>query len=663
MRAQMQIGPDIPKDGALILGRYRPLFLLGQGGMGDAYLAATDGLGGLGRLVVVKRLRNMSDPQHVGMFLNEARIARQLGHPNIVQTHEVGREGSAHFIVMEYLDGPTLRWLRTAAAAQGGLPWAIEIENLRNVLEGLHYAHELRAPDGRPLQLVHRDLSPENVILTQLGESKILDFGIAKAADSLIQTQAGFIKGKPGHMPPEQLRGKPVDRRADIFSAGVMLFEGLSGRSLWENLSSSVVFGRLLQGDIPAVRELAPQLDDELLGICEKALSADANDRFDSALDMKAALQGYVERHGLVTSRAQVAEFVEPLFRLERDKIDRAIRSQLGQQGVRLSVVAAGPDERIPPPPARARVGAAHRWLAGASLGVCAATAFWIWQGRPHPPAAFPAVVPAPPPIVVQPMKQVETQGERVGRAADQAEARTMPGQVPGAAASGRVRPRRDRPKNPAAADPARPAVRLAMAPSESAVPDDPAPSEASAIIAAAADEPAAIGRAGPMAQPPPAPPEPAPAPPAPATPPDQTPVPRSDVAHGRASAVDPALPPPAAGAIYSSPPRAKLPGPPLPRLFAAENAEQLARMCSRVEAAVVALAGVSAEYARGITAPLQKVAEGDGEIYPVAMYYFIVREAALKHDNATAASALAAAHRDRLILRFKDLPAAEASR
>src|SRR3954469_17310462 len=295
----MWTAPDIPKAPQLVLGKYRLLVKLGQGGMGDVYLAGAEGLGGVGKLVVIKRLRNMEDPQHVAMFLNEARIAKQLSHPNIVQTFEIGREADSHLLVMEYLEGPTLWRLRRLAAERGGVPMAIEIEVLRSVLDGLQYAHELRAPDGKSLKIVHRDLSSENVILTQDGDCKILDFGIAKASDSVVQTQAGFVKGKLHTMPPEQLRGLPVDRRAAVFAAGVMLWEGLSGISLWGNLGNIAISTRLVQGDIPTLRELGPQVPEELRAICESALSAQPEGRFDSALAMKAALMDYAVRNGL----------------------------------------------------------------------------------------------------------------------------------------------------------------------------------------------------------------------------------------------------------------------------------------------------------------------------------------------------------------------------
>jgi hypothetical protein len=453
--------------------------------------------------VVIKRLRNTEDPQHVAMFLDEARIARQLSHPNIVQTFEIGREADAHLLVMEYLPGPTLGRLRRLAAGRGGVPIAIEIEILRGVLEGLHHAHELRAPDGRALKLVHRDLSSENVIVTQDGDCKILDFGIAKAAR--LQTVA-----------PEQLRGLPVDRRADVFAAGVMLWEGLSGTSLWGNLGDIAISTRLVQGDIPPLRELAPQVPEALRAICETALAAQPEGRFDTALAMKAALMDYAGRNGLVVTRAQVAELVGPLFSDERERIDRLLSSQLARPRT---------PRPAPPSPGRKPVRIA---VAAAALG---AGGLWWWHTR---------VPPQPPPAQARP---------------DEAAVRSRP---------------------------------------------------------------------------------------------------RGNEAKGKRAGH---------GAAVFSPAPAKVAPPSLPRVYLPEDGEQLRRMCGRVESAVVTLAGLTPEYAHGITGRFQAQIGAHTEIYPAAMYYFIVREAGLKHDNTTAAAALVDAQRTRAILGLKDFDAIETAK
>jgi eukaryotic-like serine/threonine-protein kinase len=220
----MGMGP-LDSDLTPILGRYHLLGELGHGGMSDIYLACTTQPPDFTRLVVIKRLRNLdARPDTRVAFADEARIARRLRHPNLVQTHEVGIENGQHLIVMEYLHGPTLRQLRRALVVRQGLPPAIEIAIVSRVLAGLHHAHELRDEEGTPLQVVHRDLSAENVVVTQAGEVKVLDFGIAKSNDCLGLTSGGSCKGRLRNMPPEQLRGEPVDRRADIYAAGVLLW-------------------------------------------------------------------------------------------------------------------------------------------------------------------------------------------------------------------------------------------------------------------------------------------------------------------------------------------------------------------------------------------------------------------------------------------------------
>ena len=324
----------------LMLGRYRLLAELGRGGMADVYLAASDGPGGHRQLDVIKRLRNLEDPQHMTMFLDEARIARRLNHPNIVKTYEIGQDAGSHFIAMEYLHGPTLQRLRSAAASRGQrVPWAMEIEILCNVLEGLHYAHELCGPDGRQLHVVHRDLSPENVIVTQSGDCKILDFGIAKAIDSLTHTQAGFIKGKLKNMPPEQLHGHRVDRRADVYAVGVMLWEGLTARPLWGELGNAAIATRLAQGSLPPLQD--PTVPDELREMCARALDVNPERRYASALELRADLLSYVELNNLVITRDQLAEFVEPLFAEERERIDRVVQTLLYAKDP--SVLETGP--------------------------------------------------------------------------------------------------------------------------------------------------------------------------------------------------------------------------------------------------------------------------------------------------------------------------------
>ena len=225
--------PDALKRGT------RLLLELGRGGMGVVYLALAQGPGGFTKLKVIKRLRAeiAEEPRALQMFLDEAKLAARLLHPNIVQTNEVGFDGKHYFLEMEYLEGQAYDALVRRVTAKGvRIPLHEALWILSQTLAGLHHAHELTDADGNPLRVVHRDVSPHNVLVTYEGQVKVLDFGIAKAADSQGETTTGAIKGKATYMSPEQAARKPADRRADIFATGVMMWEALAGKRLWSGL-------------------------------------------------------------------------------------------------------------------------------------------------------------------------------------------------------------------------------------------------------------------------------------------------------------------------------------------------------------------------------------------------------------------------------------------
>ena len=260
------------------VGRYRVLSELGRGGMANVYLAVAQGPGGVSKLVVLKALLPdlSAEPYALSMFLDEARLAAQLNHPNVVQTYEVGTEGDRHVIVMEYLEGQSLSAIsKRADLPVDPLPAPLHLRVIINALEGLHYAHELKAYDGQSLDLVHRDVSPQNVFVTYDGQVKVLDFGIAKAATSSTHTATGIVKGKVAYMAPEQTVGDSVDRRADIYSIGCMLWRVATGKKLWRNTPDVHVMRRVINGDIPTPQSANPSCDDELNRIVMKALAPD----------------------------------------------------------------------------------------------------------------------------------------------------------------------------------------------------------------------------------------------------------------------------------------------------------------------------------------------------------------------------------------------------
>ncbi|HEY3495693.1 MAG TPA: serine/threonine-protein kinase [Polyangiaceae bacterium] len=316
----------------LRVGRYRILSELGRGGMSNVYLAVAHGPGGVNKLVVLKALLpDFSSEQYaLAMFLDEARLAAQLNHPNVVQTYEVGTEGDRHVIVMEYLEGQSLSAVLKRGEQQGDpLSPALHIKIVIAALEGLHYAHELRAYDGAPLQLVHRDISPQNVFVTYDGQVKVLDFGIAKAASSSTHTATGIVKGKIAYMAPEQTIGDTVDRRADIYSIGCMLWAAAVGRKLWKDTPDVHIMRRVINGDVPTPQSANPSCDDELNRIVMKALATDPRDRYQTALEIQQDLEAYLEMFGDQIKQKDIARYVSALFADRRAEIQALVERQL----------------------------------------------------------------------------------------------------------------------------------------------------------------------------------------------------------------------------------------------------------------------------------------------------------------------------------------------
>ncbi|HEX7841346.1 MAG TPA: protein kinase [Kofleriaceae bacterium] len=394
------------------LGRYRLIALLGQGGMADVYLACTQGAGGFRKLLVVKLARSTGEPLFATMFLSEARLAAQLSHPNIVQTFEIGEEGTRRYIVMEYLDGGNLARLRQRLAKRGGIPLRISLHILQQVLEGLEYAYEAPGIDGRALRIVHRDLSPSNIMCTTQGAVKILDFGVAKAADSARLT--GKFIGKLQYIPPEQVRGEQVDARTDLFAVGVMLAELALGRRLWGTMADSAIAGELSAGRIPSLDRGAP-LHPALRQICEKALASDRAYRYASARELKEDLSAFATTLGPPVLPRELAELVRTAIESDHAKLQAIIDDQLQRFGPSskglagtlielprvehtptnqpeltagqvIEIDSGGPSapkaKNPPTAPTEASRGRPARWIALAGPALVAAVAGGIWATR-----------------------------------------------------------------------------------------------------------------------------------------------------------------------------------------------------------------------------------------------------------------------------------------
>lgn len=314
-------------------GKYRLLGELGRGGMATVYLAAVEGPSRFTKLVVVKQLHAelSAELEFREMFLDEARLAARLSHPNIVQTYEVIEGDGKFLLVMEYLEGQPLSNVRSRLARRKVLTLPDQVRILCDVLEGLHAAHEATDWDGTPLSVVHRDVSPHNIFVTYEGLVKVVDFGVAKASTSSQRTQTGVIKGKISYMAPEQALGKKVDRRADVFAVGIMLWEAIAERRLWKDIPDPGIMHYLASDQVPKLLEFAPNAPPLLVSICDRALAVDPKDRFATAAEMRAALDQYI---ATLPKRPEVREFGVMLaeqFVEERAKIRSVIERQLSQ--------------------------------------------------------------------------------------------------------------------------------------------------------------------------------------------------------------------------------------------------------------------------------------------------------------------------------------------
>ncbi|MCY1014715.1 protein kinase domain-containing protein [Pyxidicoccus sp. MSG2] len=276
------------------IGKYEILTRLSMGGMAELFLAFTSGPGGFRKFVAVKQILPdiKKDEQFVKMFLDEARITAAFSHANIGQVFDLGEEGGELYLAMEFLPGQNLEQVVKATARQGyALPMGFIGRVIRDACLGLHYAHHFTDPSGRPAVVVHRDVSPKNVMLTYDGVVKVIDFGIAKARGRLGRTQVGTVKGTSGYMSPEQVRGAPLDGRSDLFSVGVMLHELLCGQRLFNGPHEAAVMLQIVESDIPAPRSINPDVPEALEAVALRALSRDASQRFTSGREMSRAIE------------------------------------------------------------------------------------------------------------------------------------------------------------------------------------------------------------------------------------------------------------------------------------------------------------------------------------------------------------------------------------
>lgn len=292
------------------VGRYVLYGELASGGMATVHFGRLSGPVGFSRTVAIKRLHPhfAKDPEFVTMFLDEARLCGRIRHPNVVPTLDVVTLAGEIFLVMEYVAGEALsRLLKAAAARSEPVDPRIAATIISSVLHGLHAAHQTKDEHGRDLGIVHRDVSPQNVLVGTDGVARVLDFGVAKAAGRMQTTREGQVKGKIAYMPPEQLSGQPVTRQVDVYAASVVMWEALTGRRLFDGETEAIVLARALEGAVLPPSTFNPRVGRELDALVLRGLSRDPQGRFGTAREMALAIEQTV---GLASPSA-VGEWVE----------------------------------------------------------------------------------------------------------------------------------------------------------------------------------------------------------------------------------------------------------------------------------------------------------------------------------------------------------------
>jgi serine/threonine protein kinase len=302
---------DLPAIGSVVAGKYRIVSRLGSGGSATVSLAVSQGLAGFSKLVVLKSIRGATKApsRSIDMFLNEARLSARMNHPHVVQVYEVAEHDGLPVIVMEYLDGHSLASILAGALDLPDFTRELRLTIMTKVLAGLHYAHSLCDFSGRALNLVHRDVTPQNVMVTYDGQVKLVDFGVAQVGAGSRRPRSK-IAGKLGYMAPEQMHGR-CDRRADVFAAGILLWELITLRRFWGNQKEAAVMHQLLAFDIPQRRGLATEMNDELARICGRALAPDPAARYATAAEMQVELERHLLEHSSFVMESTIGQLVQ----------------------------------------------------------------------------------------------------------------------------------------------------------------------------------------------------------------------------------------------------------------------------------------------------------------------------------------------------------------
>jgi serine/threonine protein kinase len=380
------MAPPTSVQPLLTLGRYAVFDVIATGGMASVHFGRLRGAAGFGRTVAIKRMHPhlAAEPALVTMFIDEARLAARISHPNVVSTLDVVAEGGEYYLVLEYVEGASLsRLVRAEGAPKAeAVPPSIASAIVLGVLRGLHAAHLAKGERGEPLELIHRDISPQNILVGTDGVARILDFGVAKAVPRLQKTLDGSIKGKLAYMAPEQLRGKPLTQRVDTYAASVVLWEALCGRGLFSGQNEGEVVEQVRIGAMTPPGCFAAGLPADVDTVTMRGLSLDPAQRFASAAEMAAALEAALPP----ANPEDVSRWVKNRGQFEIARRHKRL-TEIEQSGWGESSSARRGPWRVV-------------WAAAGALLLGAVTwAGWHFRtARADPPLATPTTAPAPAP-------------------------------------------------------------------------------------------------------------------------------------------------------------------------------------------------------------------------------------------------------------------------
>ncbi|MEI8258121.1 MAG: protein kinase, partial [Deltaproteobacteria bacterium] len=328
-------GPSAP-DRFRRFGRYVLCSEIAHGGMAVVHLARTEAIAGFRKWVAIKTIHPhlAVERRFVEMFMNEARLAARLDHPNIGSVLDYGQQDGVSYLAMEFLRGEPLSSVAGACRDRGtNMPWSVAVRIVIDASRGLHFAHELRDAAGQLVELVHRDVSPQNIFVLYDGVTKVVDFGVARSRDNIGElTATGEIKGKLGYMAPEQLLSKPIDRRVDVFALGTVLWEMIAGRRLFRRENDGATIQAILMEPVPELPP-TPGLPPAIEAVLRRALDRDPGSRFATADDFARELERVVSRSGALAGQIDVGDFMRSLF-----------ESQIAAREVRLRQLGAAPD-------------------------------------------------------------------------------------------------------------------------------------------------------------------------------------------------------------------------------------------------------------------------------------------------------------------------------